>query len=530
MKNFSLFLFALLTLNVLSAQNIVYDIQLAAYTTPNAADFKALKSIGYLYEQPLPTGLSKVFMGTFASEAIAKTKLEAAKKKGYKDAFLVKRDNSDKNQVYVVQMASYAQDAEVDWSVWRDLTKDLCAQVTESKLRICSGPYRSKAEADEAFEALGKKGSKDISVRKVNPEVLHEVTTFEMGPIAPVKAPLEVLDKRSVSDLQKVLKAEGYYTGAVDGSLGNGTKAALDKFKAESRRYQNAVKLTLADMQPEQNLAAAAAPGTLQASVDLIGEKPFTAEEELSRRSEPMAKVYLAYIYLADLVPTPDKTNTVNNLMYDAISKIFKSYKGQTRYDYSQKYSYDNVQQLLNHLRDMQMATYDEVAVPCWLFSKHPAEMQSAFAPYWNNSKDDYRLSPGCENQGPRFEEIIILTQLAEELNPSDDHDGGSHAAERSASATELAVLFASPLALPSTEATELTEWNRRLMTGLENFAAGGKLQRKMVNTFEVAYYEALIKVEYFFLQKGLGATDAHAAALKVINRSVNLDLNSYLK
>jgi hypothetical protein len=89
--------------------------------------------------------------------------------------------------------------------------------------------------------------------------------------------------------------------------------------------------------------------------------------------------------------------------------------------------------------------------------------------------------------------------------------------------------LLASPAPPTAAEIQENTEWLRRMLTRLETWAGGGPLQRKMANTYEIAHYEALVKLQYHFLKNGFSAPQAEAIALKVVRFSVQQSFAGFL-
>jgi hypothetical protein len=504
-----------------------HTIQLGLFASPKPEEFAPLKEYGYVYEEKQPNGLSKILLGTFSNAPLATKRLAEVKKKGFQDAFLVKTEADEADAVFVIQFSASRLGEPIAWNDWMTLSKDLIVQVWDDQVKVAAGPYRSRIEANENFSRITKSGPKDLFIKKLSPKLFHTVTPFEMGAGPTLSATLEnQLNGRHIADLQKLLALEGYYKGRPDSIFSKNTHLAVEAFKTGNVRYREARQLALGQ---KETAAVAAQPGTLQYHIESIATDPAKAEAALQGNSHPMAQAYLAYLYLTDLIATPDKLNTVNRLMASATKAAFKDYKGNTRFDYTQRYSYQTVQQFLDHLCDMQMATYNEVTVPCFLFDRHPSEMQRAFAPQWGNEKDHYEVSPGCAQEA-QFEEVRILQQLAKSFDPLDP---AAKDAAAVASGTKDAALVRSLLASPApptaAEIQENTEWLRRMLTRLETWAGGGPLQRKMANTYEIAHYEALVKLQYHFLKNGFSAPQAEAIALKVVRFSVQQSFAGFL-
>ena len=229
MKFYHLFLALTLLLAAGSAQaatpDHVYEIQLATYAAPDYQKFKPLFNIGYVYSKATNGGLYKIMMGTYSSKALAQKKLTAVQRKGFKDAFLVKRNLEESDAVYIVQLATYDQQADIYWADWQRLSTQLVAQLSDDKVRIAVGPFYTRAEAEATQYRLQSIGPKDIFIKKVSEKVLHEVGLFDWQRV-PSYGQSSGTVRNSVKALQLLLSEQDLYDVPSNGLLTPKTQPA----------------------------------------------------------------------------------------------------------------------------------------------------------------------------------------------------------------------------------------------------------------------------------------------------------------
>ena len=486
----------------------VYFIQIASFVDPQYKDFQKLRSIGYVYATPAPNGMQRIMMGAYTSYSTASKKLSAIKDKGFKDAFISSVEVKEEDAVYIVQLTTLNQKEDIYWHDWKRVSTDLCAQLSADKIRIAAGPYYTKEEAEEVKKRLAGKGPEDMFVKRVSGKVIHSISEFEIqgAPTSPPAA------RSSVRSLQQSLKNEGYYTSSVDGLMGSGTKNGINDFKTGNEMYQKYDLLSR-----EMTFEPGVEDYTLQYYVNLIDQQPFIADQGLRQFQHPLAKVYRAYMYLNGDVT--DQQHLINSLMHEAIEQTFSNYQLPTQYDFSMKYAYEDLDQLIKHLRAVHEAVKDEPDVPCWLFERHPTETAEAFAPYWNSDRDAYNISSSC---GTFFEltEMRVLMAIAE--------DFASQEQAYLVNMGTLQQLYGQPNALPLDEMQSLEEWNEKLWVSLDQWATGSPLQDKMHVALRFAYYDALRVLEDKFIMHGFSNKDARGLGLKVLKYSVGCSLDEY--
>jgi hypothetical protein len=496
------------------AQDYVYEIQLATYATPEYQKFKPLHSVGYVYSVEMENSLYQIMMGTYSSKNTAKDKLKLVQRKGFKDAYIVKKELKETEAVYIVQLATYDQQADIYWPDWQRLSPQLVAQLSDNKVRVAIGPYYTKAEAEEVQARVQMRGPKDIFIKKVSENVLHKVEKFDLERSASY-GQNSGGTRLSVKALQELLIQEKLYDVASNGALTSTTKSAMIQYKKTNKRY-----LLHRNMAEEMESDAAIEDFTLQYYINMIPKDPATAAAGLEQFKNPISKVFLAYIYLNEDLQVLDKTTTVNKLMNTSLEQVFKGYRGETRYDFSMKYSYEKVGQLLQHLKAMYEVLKERPDIPCWLFERHPRLMKETFQPYWQNRRDDYTVSNDC-GSFMDLEELRILSLVSEEF-------AESKTAYKDVKGINQLYIFPQPI--PHQEIEELEKWNGKLWKNLKSLETGSPLQQNMYSLLRFSYYDALQVLETHFMFKGLPGIEARSLGLKILKETVGENLKTYLR
>lgn len=510
---FGLVFFMIWNATTLKAQDkVAYEIQLATYAAPSYKDFHKLYNIGYAYSVLQDNGLSKIYMGTYANKSTALSKLKAVKKKGFSDAFLVKRVLEEEDAVYVLQLATYDQQADIYWADWQRLTPNLAVQLSESKVRICAGPYYTLGEAQTAQKRILERGPQDIFLKKVSTEVLHKIGQFDLER-SPSYGKQTGMVRNSVKALQRLLSKEDLYDAKENGVWTKSTQSAVIKFKKMNSHYvRHQAAMDGLDFEEEP------AVYTLQYYINLLPEDPEKAVKGLLKFKHPMSKLFVAYAYLNGDVLVADKMQKVNQLTNDAMQLVFKGYRGKTRYDFSLRYSYEDLEQLLSHMKAMHEVVKARPDMPCWLFERHPVITERVFAPYWNSSRDAYTVSSDC-GSFMDSEEMRMLYLISEDF------------AEEEEPIQNYALLnryYIVPTPLTHQEMEENEKWNGMLWQNLKTWSAASPLQKNMYTLLRFSYYDALQKLERHFMQKGFAGIEARSLGLKLIRETVGQHLTAY--
>ncbi len=493
-----------------TAGESAYFIQVASYANPKYSDFKKIHNLGYLFEQPAPNGTPRIMLGTFSSQSTATQVLAKVKAQGYKDAFVHKVDIDEADGVYVVQLATFKFTEEIHWADWQNLASPLYGQMSDEKIRLHAGLYKTEDEAEKALRRLQSRGSKDMFIKRVSAKALHKVSAFEMGRSASSRSTANTGGARSsIKALQQFLQQENIYRSNIDGAWGKATEAATSQYRQVNSRYENYQLLSQRISPPQIE------EYSLQYYLNLIGDKPQVAEEALRQFKHPLAKVYRAYMYLHGDVKIPDYANTVNTLMNEACEQVFGNYRLSTRSDFRMDYSYRTIGQLLMHLRELHEAVVDEPQVPCWLFRRHPDASAEAFAPHWGNERDEFAISTDCGS-------FLLLPELKLLIAVSRDFSEQPDKALAATDFNALQRLYVLPTRLNGEEGKRLEQWYTDFWVNLKGQETGTPLQKNTYKMLYFSFHEALIQTEEHFLRQGFISLDARPLALSVLYTSIN--------
>jgi hypothetical protein len=495
--------------STLSAQDeTAYFIQVASYGSPKYKDFSKIHNLGYLFESPAPNGIPRVILGTFSSQGAAVQALHKVRSQGYKDAFLVKEEIEKADAVYVLQLATFRFEQQIDWGQWRRLAgNSLYAQMSDQKVRLLMGTYATEQEAQKGLKRIQAQAPKDAIVRRVSQKVIHRVTSFEMARTTTMPA-AQATPRLSVRSLQELMLKDGVYKSTADGVWGKVTEAAAVQYQKENSRYQ------AYQMQGEKLPLPTVEQFSLQYYINLIATNPALAEQGLLQFQHPLAKAYLAYIYLNGDVQKANYQLTVNELMNTAADQIFNNYNLPTRSNFKMDYAYRDIGQLILHLREMHEAVRDEPQVPCWLFRRHPDATETAFAPFWNSNRDDYTISSDCGSfySMPSFRTLICISR---------DFADRPDVAMAQTNNTLLNQTFVQATPVEKAEAQRLEAWQTTIFANLKSWQTGTALQRGTLEALQFTFFYSLIGVEDYFIEQGFTAEDARSMGLQVLHTAM---------
>ena len=519
----------------------IYSIQLMASQNPQVTQFQAIKELGYIFSEQ--TGkFQRIFLGKFEDVNQAKIKLAQVKSLGFSDAFLSKRPVDAASMVYTVQLQTYSSGQPIEWDKWRAYENLYVNLASDGKIKLMSGTFNDIKSVNENLQAIRTKGIKGAFIKHINTAFIHKASIFEMevsegarNQIMTIKGelylpkPSEVpvayeefnkTSRKSVKELQNLLAENSNYNGNIDGVYGINTEDAMNMFEVKNTRYLTYVERAK-NMEDDGKKAIG-----LQFYVNEVYNNPLMAYGGLKEVTHPMSDVYLAYMYFIGKANAKgqDKQVLVNKLMNGAIQKTFvnSDYKGTTKLDYSKTYNYDDVLLIIKHLGYMQDALQDPPSLPCWLFETHPKETASIF----NNL---YSMVSGC-GDFMDWEELKVLKTIASDLDPV-DHTVNPKADEdvRMAYDARRAQLYLAPT-VSEDEASVMDSWNTRFWKGMNAWKDSDPLHKKMVLPLEMAYFQALVKLENHYLGRGFTEDEARILGLSVMRTVVNYHLESYVK
>ncbi|MBP7273797.1 MAG: SPOR domain-containing protein [Saprospiraceae bacterium] len=554
MKHYALVVILALFANFVFAQKnsaskeihpLRYIIQLGNFESPERSDFATLTSIGYVYAQALQGELYQVYLGGYNDEKAAKETLKKVKSY-YPDAFLSTRKLSKGKKVYTVQIAISDALSNIDWTTFAKLP-NLNIIVEDRNVFITSGVYATLNSAREHQINLKELGYEDAFVKNTNSLLLHPIGQFESGEMAlqAVAAPEKkeaksvttnspsgemkdlVIENESatsrgiddavkstktawkspVAGLQQLLKAEKLYTGVVDGIYGKSTEKAMNDYAQQNDVLKKYSLQTNKVKTPEKKTN-----DKLEIAIAKLNSQPDEGLRLLAVQNTPLAMAYRAYgLYIKSGVK-----KQVNDLMNQAIQKIFPNGSTIIGFDAKGTYSYTDIGQILQHLSYIHQYTKDAPNIPCWMFKKHTKEASMVFEYQLNNNQVDY-----CIEQ-ENINEVNLVTYMAKDIANADISER-----DKKAIAQALTLLNIKPLSAINGKNNDVSIWYQNLWSGLDA-ATSEKIDKEKVTAFKAAFWNAQIKLEDFYTKKNLNAADARTAALYTLHQLVGTQLMKY--
>lgn len=324
------------------------------------------------------------------------------------------------------------------------------------------------------------------------------------------------IKRRSALELQKVLKAEGYYTSTLDGYYGPGTTGAYEEAMANDatlKKYQ-----WLAENMPIANTTGAA--NRLQQAINELYTDP-NASLVIEASQEPIARAYQAYLLFTTLGPA----NEVNTLMNQSIRAAYdgKPLTQRPPFDYRATYAYQDLDQLIQHLHYIHAAPDIDYSVPCWLSKRHPEETSRAraamvgFTSHLNLSACDPFL---------QWPEVQLLEAVANETTPA----AQLSQEKLNEATTTRSRLYLSDTPLTASETTMVESWNQKLWDGLNQWAAADPLHANIVKALKVSYFQTQVRLEDYYMDQGFKADEAKGLALATIQTLVGLHLQRFAR
>jgi len=361
-----------------------------------------------------------------------------------------------------------------------------------------------------AKKAVPKEKSKP-SVKptpKAKPLVKKELSKI------PVPKTRSKVKRNSAYNLQIIMKAEGVYNNSLDGFYGPGTKkgwAAIQQSNAQLKKY-----IVLAGL--EEEFTARSADHILQHYVNTLNESPKKAINAFKNSDEAVAKAYQAYAIFTE----NGTGKKVNDLMNAAVTQAFSNKKLENKppFDYTVTYDYKNINQLILHLRYIQSAAAEQVAAPAWLFIEHPKATLAAFEPYAEFIDDSYPIEDAMKLFD--WSEFKLLETILNDLDTNTDtkeDKGNQYLRSR---------LLLAPNNLSQDAHVAISQWNKNLWLKMDEWGAKDGLHSKLLTPLKLSYFQTLVRLEDYYMDKGFDSRTATALGLKVMKTFVESPLSQY--
>lgn len=556
-----LFFWVLLFPIALMAQTSnLYTIQVGTFISPQVEDFQIIQPIGYLYAEPFGDNFSKVFLGEYKTLPTAEKALNQVRGKGYK-SFIAERPIGESDPLIIVQFATQQTGTPIDWTPYEPIGKLYTLIEDAQRVKVVTGPFNDMTIARKRALEIQKLGYKDAFVKKINPQLLHEVSNFELGKEQVVKDLKSVVDailndeivesygeetpiitpaknvsvtpslplpsikakvKRTAAlDIQRVLKIQNYYTGSLDGFYGKGTASAYTKFEQTDFQYKNYE--LLADYH-QQNTDVQ--PTGFQELINNLPNNARVILGDLKKTKTPLAKAYQAYWLLAN----NGDVATINQLMNAAIQETFvnKKLRNSPPFDFSATYSYEKMEQLILHLRYLHAAPNNSAfAIPCWLFERHP---DATFAAFKTKSKFASFANTKIANckSFDDWKSLKIMNAIIADLQPT------SFSKEQLSRKATLeagrSFLYLFPEKLDKKQKKETEEWLNYFWKSLEDSGKVNPVLAKRLPTLKTLFFQSQVLLEDFYMTKNFSSDEAEGLALSVLKTYVDVPLGVYVK
>lgn len=373
---------------------------------------------------------------------------------------------------------------------------------------VAKGPAE-KANKKEAATTAPKEAKPDVKPVVAEPRAEHTGFKAELPDIrAGVK-------RTSALELQKILKVEGSYKGSLDGYYGKGTRTAFDAALATNRQLHK-YRLLAKYMATSGETAA---KGSVQYYINRLWDDPNEALNGLSASKAAIAKGYRAYfLYVSD---GPGKE--VNNLMNSAIKEAFGGRKSDRfpKFDPAATYAYEDVEQMLTHLRYLHEVSPDSPTAPCWLFRKHPGPALKAFG---SLSADSNLKLEACGGFW-EWEEVKLLSSIASDLCGQDQISEAQCAKSQS----DLARFYLTPKAISEDERKALEAWNASLWKGIDGWSSRDPMLLELATALKISYFQTEVLFEDYFMDEGFNEKEAKALGLAAMKALVGHHLERFI-
>lgn len=568
--------FIALSMLPLTATSQYYTVNVGTFVDASVEDFRSLRSQGFVYGASMEGNLHQVLIAGYQDRSTAERVLEDVKKAGYSTAYIQERYPADGRSMTVIQLATLDASKLINWSRYTS-AGSLFGISDGRQIKVVTGTYNNRAEAADDLDRIKELGFKDAFIRQVNSIFLHPLGIFETG-IAPRKKPLIPIEldenpppatnntnagpttygnppantgmtarsgnvsarnsaapnnepptvevpniradvkRRSALDLQRVLKVNGTYSGSLDGLYGPGTTAAYEEMVNQNRQFRKYQLLG-----HDWELTNSAASGNvLQQAINDLSTDP-SASNVLERYDDPIAKAYRAYNLFQIMGPSSE----VNTLMNTALAEGFVDVNmaGMPPFDPKATYSYQRIDQLIQHMYYLHAVPNLPYSAPCWLLERHPAETAQAQAGFVQGGG---LLRPNVQDCDPftRWPEVRTLLAVASDLNGDAERDN----AKWGQASSLRAQLYLSDEPLSSDMGKVVTSWNKRLWQNMNSWAAEDPVHQRMVTALKVSFFQAQVLLEDYYMNQGFEVKEAKPLALATMRTLVGYQLERFTR
>ena len=401
------------------------------------------------------------------------------------------------------------------------------------KKEVAKAEPRVEKEVLTAREIMPKEYDAVVKKERIVPKpTVEERPKVEKKP-APKSTPIEpVLTAKAITiplpkirakvkrtsalELQKILKSEAVYSNSLDGFYGDGTAKGWEAIKKTHPQLKKYILLAT----QEESLKPKGTDDVLQHYINTLYSSPEKSINGLTTSKEAIAKAYRAYYLFNQNGPS----KSVNDLMNSAIKQSFsnKKMENKPKFDYTAAYDYNDIGQLILHLRYVQGASTPEPELPGWMFVNHPKEVTKAFEKHSTPDDNKYKVQDFSEFMD--WEEVNLLKTILADMNTNTGKQATKQQEANNNTASRL-LWSAKPLNLEDRK--KIFDWNKSFWANTESWAANDPLLQKFLTPLKLTYFQSWVRLEDHFMNKGVSPQDAKGLALSVLKNMVEVPLGN---
>ncbi|MBK7408603.1 MAG: SPOR domain-containing protein [Saprospirales bacterium] len=565
----------------------VYTIYAGVFIETTAANFDAIRPLGFPYAVPSGNNMYRIYLGGFTNKSDADRNVQALRARGYQDAGVLELDPNRGQNVSVIQLDTKLLEKEIPWDSYSKFGR-LNVILSDQNIKITTAVFPDINSAQAQLPAIRKMGFPDAFVKNVNSVFLHEINEFYPEAIntappptnagqanqtprnvpanipapydQPSNIPSSYNQPASIPPPSNVPAAYNQPTIAGPATLPVNNASLVPKPSIRSNIKRSSVtelqKILKDGGFYSSSLDGLYGKGTSGAYDKAVQANPqvekyaFLAEQLPIKAStaQPGTLQYaidnladnpgvalpilqgsslpVAKVYLAYYnLATGGPSQDVNNLMNSATLEAYaKAVRPpRTRFDYTSTYVFNDLSQILTPLAYVQVIANPEINTPCWLVQRHPKEAAYAFTPDAALPNANYKM-PDCGGF-TEWPEIRTLVRIAQDLN------GGQLPDQKSVSAGQAQAMnyLAHPAALSDVEQKSADAWHSKMINGITGWASRDAMLVDMAGAFKLQYYQSYILLEDFYMNKGLKAAAAKGLAQSTLKALVGPYLTRFI-
>ncbi|MEO1435913.1 MAG: hypothetical protein AAFV80_10280, partial [Bacteroidota bacterium] len=188
-------------------------------------------------------------------------------------------------------------------------------------------------------------------------------------------------------------------------------------------------------------------------------------------------------------------------------------------------YEYRALNLFFEHFAHMHNAYPQAPDLPCWMIQQHQEEIMMAFA-------NEVTISSKCDPLIAQ-QDLQILYEAAWDLCRTPSYEQSPNLVQQLQNYRARRInVYLTPSRISDAEAQQLQLWEQKMDARVLEWSEKDALNGIMVDVFQVAYYEAIIRLEDHFASNFAVSTkeEAHSMAIRVVQTIVELPMVDFLK